>query len=124
MNKYQALYQWFNSFGIPFYVDTNVPSENEITYPYGTYQNVMGGWLDEASITVRVYDRSDSESPINKLSDKIRDALFDGGHMILCDEGAMHVSMGSPFCQALSDSEDSTIKSRYINLNIEYLLTK
>lgn len=121
MNKYQALYQWFNSFGIPFYVDTNVPSENEITYPYGTYQNVVGMWANTVSITVRLYYRSTSEVEINKMADKIGDVIKNGGKTISCDDGMMWVTKGTPFCQAIYDDTDTTIKSRYINLNIEYL---
>lgn len=121
MNKYKALNNWFNQFGIPFYLETNVPSENEIEYPYGTYQSVIGNWTDEASIAVRVYDRSNKEIRINKFVDSLAEQLKHGT-MVLCDEGAMHLTAGSPFCQAITDKEDRTIRSRYINVNIEYLI--
>lgn len=121
MNKYQALYSWFNSFGIPFYVDTNVPNQNDITYPYGTYQNVVDAWSNSVSITVRLYYRSTSEVEINKMADKFSTALKNGGARITCDDGMMWVTQGNPFCQAIEDDTDTTIKSRYINMNIEYL---
>lgn len=121
MNKYQAIYQWFNSFGIPFYVDTNVPNEKEITYPYGTYQNITDTWAKSVSITVRLYYRSTSEVEINKMADKIGASLKDGGQRILCDDGMMWLTTGTPFCQAILDDTDTTIKSRYININVEYL---
>lgn len=121
MNKYQAIYQWFNSFGIPFYVETNVPNEKEITYPYGTYQNIIDAWGNSVSITVRLYYRSTSEAEINKMADKFSAVLRDGGVRITCDEGMMWVTKGTPFCQAILDDTDTTIKSRYINMNVEYL---
>ncbi len=121
MNKYKALYQWFNNLGIPFYVDTNIPDEKEIQYPYGTYQNVIDAWSNGVSITVRLYYRSTSEVEINKMADKIESLLKNGGQRVLCDEGMMWITKGSPFCQAISDATDTTIKSRYINVNIEYL---
>lgn len=120
MNKYQALYKFFNSFGIPFYLDTNVPNQKEISYPYGTYQSVNGMWTDIVSITVRLYYRTSSEVEINKMVESIAYKI-NGGHYVVCDEGAMFISAGTPFCQAVIDDTDTMIKSRYINMNIEYL---
>lgn len=119
MNKYQAIHKWFNDLGIPFYVDTNVPDMNEISYPYGTYQNVIGNWTDQVSITVRLYYRTTSEKEINAMVQKLTDKLKDN-NQVICDEGMLWINSGTPYCQAVSDAEDDTIRSRYINLSVDY----
>ncbi len=119
MNKYQAIYKWFNDLGIPFYVDTNVPDMKEISYPYGTYQNVIGNWADHVSITVRLYYRTTSEKEINAMVQKLTDKLKEN-NQVICDDGMLWVNPGAPYCQAVSDEEDDTIRSRYINLLVDY----
>jgi hypothetical protein len=119
MNKYQAIYKWFNDLGIPFYVDTNVPDMKEISYPYGTYQNVIGSWPDRVSNTVRLYYRTTSEKEINAMVQKLTDKLKEN-NQVICDDGMLWVNPGAPYCQAVSDEEDDTIRSRYINLLVDY----
>lgn len=119
MNKYQAMYKWFNDLGIPFYVDTNVPDMKEIEYPYGTYQNVIGNWTDQVSITVRLYYRTTSEKEINAMVQKLTDKLKEN-NQVICDDGMLWINSGTPYCQAVSDVVDDTIRSRYINLLVDY----
>lgn len=119
MNKYQAMYKWFNDLGIPFYVDTNVPDMKEIEYPYGTYQNITGNWTDQVSITVRLYYRTTSEKEINAMVQKLTDKLKEN-NQVICDDGMLWLNSGTPYCQAVSDEEDDTIRSRYINLLVDY----
>lgn len=119
MNKYQAIHKWFNDLGIPFYVDTNVPDQSEITYPYGTYQNVEGTWTDRVSITVRLYYRTTTEAGINAMVQKLTDKL-NTDNKIVCDRGMLWINAGTPYCQAVSDDTDNAIRSRYINLFIDY----
>lgn len=119
MNKYQAIHKWFNDLGIPFYVDTNVPDMKEISYPYGTYQNVTGNWTDQVSITVRLYYRTTSEKEINAMVQKLTDKLKEN-NQVICDDGMLWVNPGAHYCQAVSDKEDDTIRSRYINLLVDY----
>lgn len=119
MTTHQALYEWFNSFGIPFYVNTSVP--DDVKFPYGTYQDIKGSWNeDSVSITVNLHYYTTGEKAINAMADKIGKALSSGGIQILCDDGAMWLTKGNPFCQSIVNDEDITYKRRYINMNIEY----
>lgn len=120
MNKYASIYSFFNSFGIPFYVNTNVP--NDAKYPYGTYENVTGSEFDEASVTVRLFYYSTKESEINDMAEKISKKIGYGGTQIPCENGCIWVTKGTPFCQAVSDDSDTNIKSRYILVNLEFLI--
>lgn len=117
--KQGALYEWFNTLGIPFYVNTNVP--DDVQFPYGTYENVTGSFGDDAvSITVYLYYYTTGEKEINAMAEKISKAIGLGGVIIPCDDGSIWVKRGTPFCQAIRDDEDQSYKRRYINLEIEY----
>lgn len=119
MNTHQALYKWFNSFGIPFYTSDNVP--DDVQFPYGTYEDIRNGFGDDsASITVRLYYYTTKNTDINAMADKIGKTLGIGGIQIVCAEGSMWITKGVPFCQPINDESDSSYKSRYINMNIEY----
>lgn len=119
MNKYASIYNFFNSFSIPFYVNTNVP--NDAQYPYGTYENVTGSEFEQASVTVRLYYYSTKESEINAKADEIAKRIGYGGIQIPCENGCIWITRGTPFCQAIKDDSDTNIKSRYILVNLEFL---
>lgn len=120
MNTHQALYKWFNSFGIPFYTDDNVP--HDVQFPYGTYQDIVNGYGDEsATITVRLYYYTTKNTDINAMADKIGEVLSNGGIQIVCAKGSLWITKGIPFCQAVVDKNDISYKSRYININIDYI---
>lgn len=120
MNKYKALYNWFNSFGIPFYVSTNVP-DNPI-FPYGTYENITSSFgEDSVSITVYLHYYTTREDEINAMSDKMSKVIGYGGTIITCDEGAIWIKKGTPFSQPITTESDKTYKGRYINIELEFL---
>ena len=125
MNKRAALSEFFSGFGIPSYVSTSVP-ENA-PFPRLTYDPVFnsfdftGSNSGEVSVAVNLWYRSESESIPNAKAQEISDDIGIGGKIIPCDEGYIWVKRGSPFCQALSDPDDTTIKRRYLNVTIEYL---
>lgn len=118
MNKYASIYNFFNSFGIPFYVNTSVP--NDAQYPYGTYENITGSEFDQVSVTVRLYYYSTKESEINAMVEKISKSIGLGGTQILCENGSIWITKGTPFCQAIADESDTNFKSRYILLNFDF----
>ena len=120
MTKEASLYSFFNSFGIPFYVSTNVPHDAQP--PYGTYQNIVGSNFDQVSITVRLWFYSTRETEINAMAEKISKRIGSGGIQIPCDGGCIWIQRGLPFCQAVN-ADDENIRSRYINLSLEYITT-
>lgn len=123
MTKEAALYEFFNSFGIPGYVNTTVSSAEgteKTDFPYLTYELVIGSWDDgELSITVNLYYRTESELVINEKAREIEKRLSNGGKQIHCDDGTMWLKKGRPWITGLSD-EDPEIKRRYINIDIEF----
>jgi hypothetical protein len=120
--KAAALYQFFSSFDIPAYVSTGVPDDAE--YPYLTYEVVTGAWGDgELNSTVNLWYKTDSEKIPNDKVNEISKSLGLGGTTIPCDDGAVMISRGEPWCNALEDDSDHSIKRRLLNVTLEYTTT-
>lgn len=123
MTPEAALYQFMSGFGIPAYAATATPSEAE--FPYITYDLVVGEWEGgEVNVPVNVWYRTDSEALPNAKVREIGKVLGIGGTTIQCDGGMLWLKKGSPWAQAMRvEGEDDKIKRRYVNINVEYLLT-
>ena len=120
MTPEAAIYQWLNSFGIPAFPSSSVPSET--AFPYMTYDLTLGEWLgSETNMPVNVWYRTESEAEPNAKVREIRDAIGMGGVQLKCDGGTLWVKRGSPWAQAVVvEGEDEKIKRRYVNINIEF----
>lgn len=119
MTKEAALLDFFSGFGIPAYPSSAVP--DDAVFPWLTYDLVTGAWGDgELSITVNLWYYTTDEATPNAKAREIAAALGLGGKRIECDEGAIWLKRGQPWCQALQDDADTTIKRRYINISAEF----
>jgi hypothetical protein len=127
MTPEAAIHKWMNGFGIPAYPHTSAPEEGDeewAGYHYMTYELAIGKWDgSELNLPVNVWYRTESEAAPNAKVREIRDALKHGGAMIQCDGGALWLKQGSPWAQAIREEGDNKIKRRYVNINVEYLLT-
>lgn len=123
MTPEAAIYSWLCEFGVPVYASASTPSEAQ--FPYITYDLVVGDWLGgEVNMPVNVWYRTDSEALPNAKVREIANSLGMGGLTIPCDGGILWLKRGSPWAQAMYvEGEDEKIKRRYVNVNIEYLLT-
>lgn len=116
--KAKAINDFFNSV-MRSYPQSAVPDDAKT--PYLTYAWNEGAFGDEnQAITVNIYARTDSEAEINAMARKLSDAIGRGGHVISCDDGAIWLKRGSPWCQA-APYDDLSIKRRYINVSAEFL---
>lgn len=116
--KAKAINDFFNSV-MRSYPQSAVPDDAKT--PYLTYAWNEGSFGDEnQAITVNIYARTDSEAEINAMARKLSDAIGRGGRVISCDDGAIWLKRGSPWCQA-APYDDLSIKRRYINVSAEFL---
>lgn len=121
MTQAAALQAFFASFGIDAYPTSDVP--DDAVFPWLTYDLVNGGWGDRLSITVNLWYYGDSNVAINAMVQQMNETINIGGVVMPCDGGAIWITKGSPFCQAVRDPSDDRIKRRYINLYVEFLTT-
>ena len=75
----------------------------------------------EVSMPVNVWYHTESEAQPNAKVREIGDAIGIGGVTVSCDGGMLWIKRGSPWSQALDD-ENKSIKRRYLNVDIEYLI--
>lgn len=120
MTKAEALYAFFSSFGIPVYASSAVPED--AVFPWLTYDLSTSAWESgEVSLTVNLWYYTTSEAVPNAKAEEISKAIGLGGKLLPCDEGAIWLKRGSPWCQSLHDDSDSMVKRRYINITAEYM---
>lgn len=123
MTPEAALYNWMSGFGIPAYASTSTPSDAEM--PYLTYDLVVGGWdSGEVNVPVNIWYHTDSEAVPNAKVRELSQRLGRGGETIPCDGGMLWLKKGSPWAQSVRvEGEDEKVKRRYVNVNVEYLLS-
>lgn len=123
MTPEAAIHQFMSGFGMPAYAAAATPSG--AGFPYLTYDLVLGGWMQgEVNMPVNLWFRTDSEAVPNAKVREIADAIGLGGVTLPCDDGMLWLKKGSPWAQAVRvEGEDEKIKRRYVNVNVEYLLT-
>lgn len=120
MTQTAALYKFFSGFNIDAYPNTGVPDEP--TLPYLTYEVQQSAFNEgEVYITAQIWYKSDSEAKPNAKAQEIADAIGRGGRLISCDDGAIWIKRGSPWCIASNAESDVTLKLRQLNVTLEYL---
>lgn len=118
MTKEAALQAFFEQF-LPAYAASSVP--DDVEFPYLTYELITGAWEEgEVSMTVNLWYYTTSEATPNAKVREISEAIGRGGIQIPCDGGTIWIKRGSPWCQSLTDSADTRIKRRYLNVTADY----
>jgi len=122
MTPEAAIFQFFNSFGIPAYMDSSVPDDAE--FPYITYNLVENDMNQtETNLTVNVWYRTESEAVPNAKVREMFDRIGLGGVTLLCDEGMVWLKRGTPWSQSVTiEGEDEMVKRRYVNVNADFFL--
>lgn len=122
MNKNQAIYDFFSSFGIPAYLESSVPET--ANFPYITYSLNTSTFTQEAptNMVVNVFFRS-KEADANAKVEEISEAIGLNGLVLPCEDGKVWLQRGNPWCQSMSDPVDDKIQRRYLNVTA-YFFTK
>ena len=85
----RSLNTFFNGFGIPGYLEDNIPPAASL--PYLTYKpTIPGGWNETSSFHARLwYPSKGGRAPILQTEDTISAAIPRGGLKIECEGGAI-----------------------------------
>jgi hypothetical protein len=110
----KALYNFWNSFSIPAYVEDNVPSDAQ--FPYITYTVAEPDWGNSASIQARVWYKDTSRVGINSKVSDIKQAIGEG-KSIKTNTGYVVIYRDINFAQnqPYDDIGQSNIKVVYLN---------
>ena len=118
MNKYQALHDFWCSFGLPAYDIYSVPVNAEL--PYLTYSVSIGAIDEPVFMSVSLWYRSDSWVEIDRKANEIEQKLGTGGQVLKLDNGRLFLFRGTPFARRLNDMNDTKIKQIFINIGAEF----
>lgn len=126
MDKAQAIHNFWSSFEIPAYDETDVPTEGEdgkpIEMPYITYSvttDSIGGIISmSASLWYYSYSWKDISRKAEEIAERIVNMYPPS---IKLDHGRLYLAKGTPFAQRMSDPEDDKIRRIYLNLQAEFL---
>ena len=113
MNKAQAIYSFWSSFGWAAYDENTVP--DDAVEPYITYEVTDANIGKPVILNASLWDRSKSWKNVEQMKQQIAERLGYGGITIRFDEGMIFLTQGTPFAQRLSGEDDSV---RRININI------
>lgn len=120
----QAVYDFFESFGLPVYPEGQVPErddDNEPTaLPYITVQLVEPDWRASAPMYAEVWYRARGFDGINRTVKAIKEAIGEGVSLET-DSGYVWLFKGDTFCQYRSFPGDPDLKCAYLNLIIHAL---
>lgn len=118
MTVYATIHEFFNSFGIPAYPDTDMTAR---PFPYMTYSVPLSHFDEgETAGTVNLWYKTESEAIPNAKAAELSDAIGRGCKELKCDDGVIYLKRGSPWCQPLNDESDTSIKRRLINITFEF----
>ena len=122
MDKWQAIHNFWNSFGWDAYDENSVDTgDNAPQLPYITYSAQTGGLGQILTFTGSLWDRSSSWQSVSNKADEIAEAIGYGYTIDEIEGGYLWIVRGQPFAQRMSDPNDSEIKRIYIQLNAEFL---
>lgn len=117
----KALYQFFSGFGIPTFVEYNIPEKmpdgTPVTPPYITYQVIEPDWPDNGTLYARLWYRGTTYRDINAKTDEIK-AAVGGGVTLPTDSGCVFLTKGTPFAQEQPTEGDDTLMVYYLLFQI------
>lgn len=120
MDKWQAQYTFWSSFGYPAHEENSVPDLKDITYPYITYEAVGALPVNDTFVNVSVYTRSTSLQQVAAIAERIQKCFQNGGAEIRFDGGGFFLSAESNFIQIMGDEKDTLIKRAVFSLVIHW----
>lgn len=121
MDKWEALYDFWSSFGIPAYDELKA---QKTEYPYITYEAATSSFDNIVAISASIWDRSTSFETVDKKADEIKQYIESMG----CPEiygGRYRVFIGnSTYSRHANDPDDDQIVRSILSVNFEFMTNK
>lgn len=116
-DKWQALDNFWNSFGIPAYDENSVPDDAQM--PYITYTAETASFENVMLLTGSIWYRSTRWAEASQKAEQIAKSLAGWRLESVNTKEYLFLTQGSPFAQRMKD-EDDTVKRIYLNIMAEY----
>lgn len=117
MNKFQAVQQYWSSFGLMAYNELTVPSNAQM--PYFTYQNAIGSLNGQMTLSGSLWYRGTSWAPIMQKVIEIEpyadnEIPFEGGYLKIRKPV-------SNWAQPMSEPSDDKVRRIVFTVEAEFL---
>ena len=116
-DKWEALHNFWSSFGIPAYDENSVPDDAQM--PYITYMAEIASFESALLLTGSIWYRSTRWAEASQKAEEIARSLASYHLESVNENEYLFLTQGSPFAQRMKD-EDDTVKRIYINIMAEY----
>ena len=121
MDRWEAQYAFWASFGVPAYEENSVPDRGEISYPYITFQKVLTPFYGRTVVNPSVWTRSPSWAEADALALSIFERTDGGGAPISFDGGSIQAYADeNNFAQSMGDPEDDLIKRYRLSVILDF----
>ena len=125
MDKTQALYVFWASFGIPAIdeisaYDEKVMEDLGIDFPYISFEAAVGEIDSPVALSADLWYRSTSWAGAEAKADQIVRDIGYGGKTVPYTGGMIWITRGTPAYQRM-DAADHSIRRMHININAEFL---
>ena len=117
MDKWQGLHNFWSSFSIPAYDESDVP--DDATMPYITYVAETSKFEDVLLLNASIWYYSTSWAEISQKAEEIAADLADYKLIALADGEYLYLTQGNPFAQRLKD-ENGSVRRIYLNVMAEF----
>lgn len=119
MDRWEALYNFWSSFGIPAYEENSVPSD--ATFPYITYESSVGGFESVLPLSASIWDRTTRGTAfVDAKADEIEKYIKNMG----CPEikgGRYRAYTDGTSAQNMGDPDDKLIKRKLLTVYFEFM---
>lgn len=124
MTKEAVIQNFFESFDIPAFPATSVPTsgEEKPDFPYLTYIVPTDSDFGRISVSASLFYRTENWTSINAKVREISQAIGTG-KTLECDEGGVIVRKGSPWAQPMGDDSDNMVKRKILTFEFLYVTT-
>lgn len=119
MDKWQGLYSFWSSFGLPAFDENTVPDDAEM--PYITYESKIANLDSPLFLSAQLFYYSDSWADISKKAQEIADYIGYGFVTVPISGGYIKITQGSPFAQRMEEASNDSVRRIVLNLAVEYL---
>ena len=120
-NKYQALQQFWESFGWPAYNENTVPDDALSNGSYITYEAASDTFDEQLLLSASLWRRSTSWAAIHAKAEEISEYIeTEMPPSIPIQNGRMVIRKANPFAQDGADDDD-TIRRINLNIYVEFL---
>lgn len=121
-NRYQALQQFWESFGWAAYNENTVPDDALDQGSYITYEAGLDGFDSSMALSASLWRRSSSWAIIHAKAAEIENYIeYEMPPAIPIEGGLMRIRKANPFAQDGADDDD-TIRRVNINVEVEFMI--